>query len=350
MMVVASLFVLGAQLWAQQRPEKHRLPEPRQHVSESSKKPVGQVSRSQLAHVIDPPDLLMVEILEAMPGRPISGERLVRPDGTISLGFYGDVEVAGLTIKEAKEKIIHHMQKYLTDEVLGLVEPDPETGEPKVDKNGKEVRIEPNDSDRVFVDVTAYNSKNYYVYGAVYSPGRLPVTGGETVLDAINYVGGLMPDADSSKIHIMRSFPKGSPVQVLPVDYDEITTGTDLSTNYQIVPNDRIVVPRAPNAQDPRKTAGKAQESRKELPEYLQSIPQYGGQYSTRLDGSHMGASDPRAMERKLNEMEKKLDTILKKLEESRSNPQHGGPDEKRARKDARGRPEGSDTNTREQP
>ena len=63
-----------------------------------------------------------MEVLEALPGRPISGERLVRPDGTVSLGFYGEVEVAGLTIPEAKEKIVQHMRKYLKDETLGLVE------------------------------------------------------------------------------------------------------------------------------------------------------------------------------------------------------------------------------------
>src|SRR6478752_3366129 len=57
-------------------------------------------------YVVEPPDLLIVEVLEALPGRPISGERLVRPDGKISLGFYGDVYVAGLTLPEVKEKIV----------------------------------------------------------------------------------------------------------------------------------------------------------------------------------------------------------------------------------------------------
>ena len=72
--------------------------------------------------VIEPPDLVLVEVLEALPGRPISGERLVRPDGTINLGFYGDVHVAGLTPIQAKVKIIKHLRKYLTDDTLGLVE------------------------------------------------------------------------------------------------------------------------------------------------------------------------------------------------------------------------------------
>src|SRR4051812_7926300 len=47
----------------------------------------------ELPHVVEAPDILLIEVLEAVPGRPITGERLVRPDGSISLGFYGDVHV-----------------------------------------------------------------------------------------------------------------------------------------------------------------------------------------------------------------------------------------------------------------
>ena len=52
--------------------------------------------------VIEPPDLILIEVLEALPGRPISGERLVRYDGMISLGFYGEVHVAGLTAQASQ--------------------------------------------------------------------------------------------------------------------------------------------------------------------------------------------------------------------------------------------------------
>ena len=124
-------------------------------------------------YVVEPPDLLIVEVLEALPGRPISGERLVRPDGKISLGFYGEVYVAGLTIPEVKEKIVLHLRKYLTDEILGLVEMDPETGESSsATRTASWSSKDPKDSDRVFVDVTAYNSKNYYVLGDVLHPGQ----------------------------------------------------------------------------------------------------------------------------------------------------------------------------------
>lgn len=191
-------------------------------------------------YVIEPPDLVLVEVLEALPGRPISGERLVRPDGKISLGFYGEVFVAGLTIPEVKEKIVLHLRKYLTDEILGLYEEDPETG--RLNK-----QVDPKDSDRVFVDVTAYNSKNYYVLGDVGAPGKLPITGNETVLDALQYAGGLLPTAAPQNIRLVRPAPPGACCeQLLPVNLAAITSGGDPTTNYQLMPGDRIVVYRDP--------------------------------------------------------------------------------------------------------
>jgi polysaccharide biosynthesis/export protein len=198
-------------------------------------------------YVVEPPDLVLVEVLEALPGRPISGERLVRPDGKISLGFYGEVYVAGLTIPEVKEKIILHLRKYIADETLGILELD-EEGVVKVDANGKPIVIKDlRDSDRVFVDVTAYNSKNYYVLGDVLLPGKLPVTGNETVLDALNYAGGLLPTAAPQNIRLVRPAPPGACCeQLLPVNLAAITSGGDPSTNYQLMPGDRLVVYRDP--------------------------------------------------------------------------------------------------------
>jgi protein involved in polysaccharide export with SLBB domain len=198
-------------------------------------------------YVVDPPDMLLVEVLEALPGRPISGERLIRPDGCIGLGFYGEVPVAGLTLSQVKERIVLHLRKFISDEKLGLVESDPgsRAPAPRRDASGRVLVKDPRQTDRVFVDVTAYNSQNYYVLGEVAYPGRLPHTGGDTVLDVLQYAGGLLPTADKGRIRLIRSFPKGSPARVLPVDYNEIAMGTDSSTNYPILPNDRLVIPAA---------------------------------------------------------------------------------------------------------
>jgi Polysaccharide biosynthesis/export protein len=100
---------------------------------------------------VKPGQLIQVEVLEAMPGRPITGERVVRPDGTISLGFYGDLRVAGLNRDQIKVKLIEHLRKFLNDDVLGLIG----MGENVVRA------IPPVESSRVFVD----ESINYHPAG-----------------------------------------------------------------------------------------------------------------------------------------------------------------------------------------
>lgn len=188
-------------------------------------------------YVVEPPDLITVEVLEALPGRPITGERLVRPDGTITLGFYGDLYVAGLTLSEVKEKILIHLRKFIPDETLGLVEL----------KEGKLVPVDPKDNSRVFVDITAYNSKVYYVLGDVGAPGRLPITGNETVLDALQYAGGITPSAAPQNIRLVRPAPPGACcAQILPVNLASIEQAGDTTTNYQLMPGDRLYVYRDP--------------------------------------------------------------------------------------------------------
>ena len=120
----------------------HRLPA-EDEPARSATRPAAAPFPIQPAATANPGDQLVIEVLEALPGRPISGSRLVRPDGTISLGFYGDLDVAGLTRQQIKVKLIEHLSKYLSDEVLGLVEQD---------KDGKLVKVAPADLNRVFVD------------------------------------------------------------------------------------------------------------------------------------------------------------------------------------------------------
>lgn len=67
--------------------------------------------------VIQPADFLQIEVRhDLVAGRPIFGNQwLVRPDGRVLLGFYGDVSVAGLTECEARDKIALHLRQVLKD-------------------------------------------------------------------------------------------------------------------------------------------------------------------------------------------------------------------------------------------
>ncbi len=270
-------------------------------------------------YVVEPPDLILVEVLEALPGRPISGERLVRPDGRISLGFYGELPVAGLTITQIKERIVLHLRKYLNDETLGLLAIDDETNEPMRDAQGRPHVIDPKETDRVFVDVTAYNSSTYYVLGDVQYPGRIPYTGGENVLDVLQNAGGLMPTADRAHIRLIRSFPKGSPPKVLPIDYDEITMGTDMSTNYAMLPYDRLVVPGASTGQPVRAGEGRA----KPLLQTARPRPERSAP-ALYFDRDFSDASTQKATEdltKRIDEMERKLDQLIAATSKNRPKP-----------------------------
>ena len=70
---------------------------------------------------------------------------------------------------------------------------------------------------------------------------RFPITGNETVLDAIANINGLT-QVSSKKIWIARPTPHCNQTQVLPVDWRAVAATGVTSSNYQIMPGDRIFV------------------------------------------------------------------------------------------------------------
>src|SRR5205085_793464 len=151
--------------------------------------------------------------------QPISGQHLVRPDGTIELGIYGTVFVAGMTLEQAKAAIVAQLVK-----------------------RNQKVTV-----DQMNVDVLAYNSKFCYVitdgggWGAqIY---RLPITGNDTVLDALAQVGGLPPVASKKRMWLARpSCNDPDHPKVLPIDWCGLAQQGSAATNYQLYPGDRIFV------------------------------------------------------------------------------------------------------------
>jgi protein involved in polysaccharide export with SLBB domain len=102
------------------------------------------------------------------------------------------------------------------------------------------------DSPEASVDVIAYNSKVFYVItegaGLGDNVRRVPVTGNETVLDALSAVNGLS-QVSSCHIWIARPAPGGFGCeQILPVDYEAIARGGSAATNYQVLPGDRVFI------------------------------------------------------------------------------------------------------------
>jgi polysaccharide export outer membrane protein len=168
---------------------------------------------------------ILESVTDRLPVQPVSGPFMVRLDGTVGLGFWGAVPVAGLTLDQAAAAIRAHLLQQ--DELKRL---------------GTKL-----ESLTVIVDVLAYNSKRYYVifdgggFGEQVFP--FPITGSETVLDALSNIYGLPDVASRRNIWVARRTPHpGQPWQILPVDWIGITQHGVTWTNYQVMPGDRIYV------------------------------------------------------------------------------------------------------------
>src|SRR5205085_6706851 len=56
---------------------------------------------------------ISVSLAQSRGVQQIAGQHIVRPDGTVGLGSYGSVYVAGMTIAQAKQAIEAHLARYL---------------------------------------------------------------------------------------------------------------------------------------------------------------------------------------------------------------------------------------------
>jgi len=173
---------------------------------------------TKLAQVLARP-VVSVQLARASGLQPITGPYLVGPDGTINLRQYGAVHVAGKTLSEAKLAIERQLSAML-------------------------------DSPEASVEIASYNSKVYYIITEGADTGdnvvRVPITGNETVLDAISQVQGLS-QVSSKNVWIARPAPGGYGCeQILPVDWDAVTRGAATASNYQILPGDRVFIASDP--------------------------------------------------------------------------------------------------------
>ena len=168
---------------------------------------------NRLSQMLREPEVT-VTLGELASSQQISGQHLVGPDGTVTLGVYGVVGVAGLTVPQIKTAIERHLSQFL-------------------------------DEPEVSVEVYAFNSKSFYVVlqGAGLGDGvvKFPYTGNDTVLDAISQVNGL-ESVSSKRIWIARPNASADGCQVLDVDYTAITECGSVATNYQLLPGDRLFI------------------------------------------------------------------------------------------------------------
>ncbi len=226
---------------------------------------------------IEPLDVLLIQVAETLPNQPIAGRFPVSPDGTVNLGYsYGTVRVASMTLEAAAQNIQTHLRRTLNNPQVAvalaqfrgvqqtrgdhLVQMDGTislgsygcvqvTGltlaqaKRVVEKHLSNWLLDP----EVSLRVACFKSKVYYVIidGGWYGQQvfRLPITGNETVLDAISMINGLPPMSSTRKIWVARPTPATSCCyEILPVNWQVITQAGDTATNYQLFPGDRVYV------------------------------------------------------------------------------------------------------------
>jgi polysaccharide biosynthesis/export protein len=260
--------------------------------------PARELSMVSLpAYKVEPPDILMIELLRMVPlppyridtydvlqiraigtllDQPIDGFFLVEGEGIVTLGpAYGRVHVAGMTVEEAAAAITARLSLTLSKPSVSVqlartAGTPPVTGEYLVGPDGTvnlrqygtlhvagktitEIRTELNkhlsqffDSPDASVEVRQFNSKVFYVIteggGLGDNIRRVPITGNDTVMDALSSINGLS-QVSSTTVWVARPAPGGFGCQqILPVDYEAITKGASAATNYQIMPGDRVFV------------------------------------------------------------------------------------------------------------
>lgn len=167
-------------------------------------------------YVVEAPDVLRIEVSGLRKSaQPVSGEFLVRPDGTVSLGSYGSVPVSGLALDQTCAAVAKHLSAH----AMRGARP--------------EVRA----------TVGAANSKAFYVIrptpeGDVVT--KFPADGTATVASAVLEIDGLAAFAAKGRVWV-----QSSTNAVREVDWNAITQKGDSKTNYKLQAGDRLYVSEA---------------------------------------------------------------------------------------------------------
>ena len=135
---------------------------------------------------------------------------VVLPDGSITFPLIGRVEVAGLSTPEAEQRIVSKLKVYFPDPIVAVV-------------------------------IVGIDGNRAFVTGKVMHPGPLIISGPISVLQAISLVGGFDRFADEDGIKVIRT--KLGAQEILPVNFRDIMSGKNMSTNIQLKAGDTLVVP-----------------------------------------------------------------------------------------------------------
>ena len=158
-------------------------------------------------YVIGPDDVLSIVFWK---DKDMTTDVAVRPDGKISLSLLNEIDAAGLTPEQLRQKITEASKEYLEDA-------------------------------NVTVIVKAINSRRVFVEGQVAKQGPVPLTGPMTVMQLLSSVGGVAEFANVENIRILRT-ENGRSI-AYKFNLKEVRAGKKLEQNIALKPGDTITVP-----------------------------------------------------------------------------------------------------------
>jgi polysaccharide export outer membrane protein len=170
--------------------------------------PLGATLPLSSEYVIGPGDLLQISVWK---NDTLSRLVPVRPDGKISMPLLHDIQAAGLTAMQLRDKIATALAEFL---------PNPE----------------------VAVSVNEVRSMRVSVLGEVQKPGVLELRGATTILEAIAMAGGFRDFASPSKITVIRTDGNGA-TKKIRFNYNRAVNNAAEEQNIVLKPGDVIVVP-----------------------------------------------------------------------------------------------------------
>jgi len=158
-------------------------------------------------YVVQPNDLLKIFVWKQP---DMSGPVLVRPDGRISLPLVQDIQAAGRTPAELKQKIEESLKEYLEFPTVTVI-------------------------------VEAIQSYKVFVTGQVAKPGPIMTEKPISVLQAIALAGGFLPVSRPAETVIVRSTSDGS--TLFRFNYPDVIKGEHFNQNIILKTGDVVVVP-----------------------------------------------------------------------------------------------------------
>ena len=171
---------------------------------------IEQVRASQ-SYTLQPGDLLEIQVF-----REETMDRTLRISGrgSITFPFVGAVQVAGLSLQEAEQRLEENLTTYLKNPQVSML-------------------------------VKEYGNKTVYVLGQVQKPAaiQIPPEKSLTVLEAITSVGGFTDIANTSKVRVLRM--QNGKQTTLDVDVSQITKQGNKALDISLLPGDVVFVPQS---------------------------------------------------------------------------------------------------------